>query len=79
MGLAKAVKKAGRDTNEGTIAAYISDDGKAGALVEVSCETDFVGTNAKFRGFALSLAKVAAECDPADLDAFLDHLLGDDE
>lgn len=71
MGLAKAVKRAGRDTNEGTIAAFISDDGKVGALVELTCETDFVGTNAKFRAFALELAKVAAECAPADLAAFL--------
>ena len=70
-GLAKAVKKAGRDTNEGAIAAYISEDGKVGSLVEVSCETDFVATNAKFKAFVLSLAKVVAECDPADLDAFM--------
>ncbi len=28
MGVAKAVKRAGRDTNEGTIAAYVSEDGK---------------------------------------------------
>ena len=27
MGLAKAIKRAGRDTNEGTIAAYVTDDG----------------------------------------------------
>lgn len=70
-GLAKAVKKAGRDTNEGTIAAYIAEDGKTGALIEVSCETDFVATNAKFKGFVLDLAKVVAEADPADVDALL--------
>ena len=70
-GLAKAVKKAGRDTNEGTIAAYISEDGKTGALIEVSCETDFVATNAKFKGFVGDLAKVVAECDPADVDALM--------
>ena len=70
-GLAKAVKKAGRDTNEGAIAAYITEDGKVGSLVEVSCETDFVATNAKFKGFVTDLAKVVAECDPADVDALL--------
>ena len=70
-GLAKAIKKAGRDTNEGTIAAYVSDDYKVGSLVEVSCETDFVATNAKFKGFVASLAKAVAKNDPADLDAFL--------
>lgn len=69
MGVAKAVKRAGRVTNEGTIAAYVSDDGKTGVLLELSCETDFVGTNPKFTGFAASLAKVVADNDPADLDA----------
>ena len=52
MGIAKAVKRAGRDTNEGTIATYVSEDGKTGAILELSCETDFVGTNPKFTGFA---------------------------
>ena len=42
MGMAKAVKKAGRETNEGTVAAYVSECGKVAALVEVTCETDFV-------------------------------------
>ena len=69
MGMAKAVKKAGRETNEGTIAAYVSEDGKVGALVEVTCETDFVGTNPKFTGFAAALAKVVAEVAPADVEA----------
>ncbi len=70
-GLAKAVKKAGRDTNEGTIAAYVSEDGKSAALIEVSCETDFVATNAKFKAFVLDLAEVVANCNPADVDALL--------
>ena len=69
MGIAKAVKRAGRDTNEGTIATYVSEDGKTGAILELSCETDFVGTNPKFTGFAADLAKVVAENDPADVDA----------
>jgi len=69
MGLAKAVKRAGRDTNEGTIAAYVSEDGKVGVLLELTCETDFVGSNAKFTGFATDLAKVVAEQAPADLEA----------
>ena len=70
-GLAKAVKKAGRDTNEGTIGSYISEDGKTGSLIEVTCETDFVASNAKFKGFVNDLAKVVADCDPADVDALM--------
>ena len=71
MGLAKAVKRAGRDTNEGTIAAFVSDDAKKGALLELTCETDFVGSNAKFTGFAKDLAEVVTELDPADVEALL--------
>ena len=69
MGLAKAAKRAGRETNEGTIAAYVSEDGKQAAILELSCETDFVGTNPKFTGFAKDLAKVVAENGPADVEA----------
>ena len=69
MGVAKAVKRAGRDTNEGTVAAYISENGKKAALLELSCETDFVATNPKFVGFATKLAGVVAENNPADVDA----------
>ena len=77
MGLAKAIKRAGRDTNEGTIGCYVSDDAKVGALVELTCETDFVGSNAKFRGFAKSLAQAVAESDPADVEAFKACALGE--
>ena len=77
MGIAKAVKRAGRDTNEGTIATYVSDDAKVGALLELTCETDFVGTNPKFCGFALELAKVVAENDPADLEALKACAMGE--
>jgi elongation factor Ts len=69
MGIAKAVKKAGRDTNEGTIGCFVSEDAHAGALVEVSCETDFVGTNPKFTGFASKVAAAVVAANPADIDA----------
>lgn len=68
MGVAKAVKKAGRDTNEGTIGIAVSDDGKAAAMVQVSCETDFVGTNPKFTSFAEHLAEVILNTAPQDVD-----------
>ena len=37
-GLAAAAKKAGRDTNEGAVAAYISEDGTMGALALLACD-----------------------------------------
>ena len=70
-GLAAAAKKAGRDTNEGAVAAYVSADGTQGALAEVACETDFVGSNPKFTGFAAKVAQVACATEPADVDALL--------
>ncbi len=70
-GLAKAAKKAGRETNEGAVAAFVSADGKSGALLELSCETDFVGSNAKFTGFATNVAEIVATTSPADVDALL--------
>ncbi|HEX7154934.1 MAG TPA: translation elongation factor Ts [Thermoanaerobaculia bacterium] len=58
-GLAAASKKAGRVTAEGTVQAYAADG--VGVLVEVNCETDFVGRNENFRAFADEVAKVIAQ------------------
>ena len=77
-GLAKAAKKAGRETNEGAVAAFVSEDGKTGALRELSCETDFVGSNAKFTGFASKVAEVVATTEPADVDALLEKPMGEE-
>src|SRR6266581_3306463 len=58
-GLATASKKAGRVTAEGTVTAFV--DGNVGVLVEVNCETDFVGRNENFQNFAKEVAKVIAQ------------------
>jgi len=68
-GLADLAKKAGRATNEGVIAAYVSDDAKTGVLVEVNCETDFVARNGEFQSFVNDLAAHIAKNAPADVDA----------
>ena len=68
-GIAKSVKKAGRETNEGAVAAFVSEDGTLAALAEVKCETDFVSGTDKFKTLAAKVAKAAAEGDPADLEA----------
>ena len=68
-GLAAVAKKAGRATNEGTVMAIVSEDGTAGAVVELNCETDFVGMNEKFKAYAEKIAKVALAANPADIDA----------
>ena len=67
-GLAAAVKKAGRATNEGTCSTFVSEDRKVAAVVEVNCETDFVGGNEKYKAFAARIAKAAALADAADVE-----------
>lgn len=68
-GLAALAKKAGRATNEGAIASYVSDCGKIGSLIEVNCETDFVSANENFTSFVDLLAKLVADENPADVEA----------
>lgn len=54
-GLAKADKKSGRIAAEGIVGAKVSDDGKAVAIVDVNCETDFVAKADDFVGFVNSV------------------------
>ena len=77
-GLAAAAKKAGRATNEGAVNAFVSEDAKTGALVEVSCETDFVASNPKFTGFIADVAKVAAEAKSATVEELLAAKMGEE-
>jgi elongation factor Ts len=60
-GLAKAAKRATRETNNGVVEAYLhrtSEDypPQVGAMVEVDCETDFVAKGDDFRKLARELA-----------------------
>ena len=68
-GLAAAGKKAGRVTAEGTIAARVENN--IGVLVEVNCETDFVGRNEVFQKFAADVAKAIAQSKAATVEDFL--------
>ena len=63
-GIAKAAKKADRETNEGRVHAYVHSNGKLGSLVEVSCETDFVARNEAFIHFCNDLAMHVSAADP---------------
>lgn len=66
---AKASKAASRVTAEGVVSAYMANDGKTGALVEVNCETDFVAKNTDFVAFAKNAAELVAKNNPGDLAA----------
>lgn len=71
-GIAKAAKKSGRIAAEGLVAAYVSEDKKVGAIVEVNAETDFVAKNAEFVEFVNDVAEIVAQSNPADVEALLE-------
>lgn len=68
-GMASAVKKEGRETNEGAIG--YAEGANSIALIEANAETDFVTQNETFRNFLRDLCNQAAESSPASLEAFL--------
>lgn len=70
-GLSQAAKKASRIAAEGAVASYISEDGKIGVIVEVNCETDFVGHNENFQALASDIAKQIVISNPSDVEALL--------
>ena len=63
-GQAKADKKAGRIAAEGRVVAHLNAHGAA--LVEINCETDFVGKDESFIEFCNAVASVASEADSLD-------------
>ena len=63
-GAAKVSKRAGRDTNQGTIGSYVHFDRRVGVIVEVNCETDFVANTDDFRALAKDIALHVASQDP---------------
>lgn len=63
-GLAVAAKRAGRETKEGVVEAYIHAGGKLGVMVEVGCETDFVAKTDDFKAFAKDIAMHIAAVNP---------------
>lgn len=77
-GLAKAVRRGGRETSEGTIAMSLA--GARGALVELGSETDFVAKTPDFQALAQSLADaVAADASLASAEALLEATVDGDK
>ena len=63
-GIAKAEKRAGRETKDGIVESYIHPGSKLGVLVEVNCETDFVAKTNNFKIFAHDIAMQIAAANP---------------
>ena len=70
-GIAKAAKKSDRVAAEGLVDAYVTEDGKIGAVVEVNAETDFVAKNDEFKSFVADVAKQIALTNPASVEELL--------
>lgn len=65
--LASAKKRADKVAAEGAVVSYIHG-GRIGVLIEVNCETDFVGMGEAFQGMARDVAMHIAAMNPAYLD-----------
>lgn len=67
-GMARAATKADRATAEGVIDSYIHAGSRIGAMIELNCETDFVGRTPEFRELAHNIAMQVAAMSPLYLD-----------
>jgi elongation factor Ts len=65
-GLAAASKKAGRIAAEGLVHSMI--DGSTGILIEVNCETDFVGQTDEFKELVSGIAELVKSAKPASVE-----------
>ena len=68
-GMASAVKKGGRETNEGVVG--VAENGSAAYLVEVNAETDFVIQNDRFKEFLKNICDEIAASSPKSVEDFL--------
>ena len=78
-GIAQAAKKSDRVAAEGLVTAYVTEDGKVGAVAEINAETDFVAKNDEFRTFAANVAKQVALKNPKDVEELLSQKFIEDE
>jgi len=63
-GVAKGAKAASRIAAEGVVGSYIHMGGKVGVMVEVNCETDFVGRTPEFQQLVKDIAMHIAAAEP---------------
>ena len=64
QGLARAEKAVGRVATQGLVESYLHAGGRIGAMIELNCETDFVGRTPEFKALAHDLAMQVAATSP---------------
>lgn len=65
-GFEKAASKGERVTAEGRVFSYVHHTGKIACLVELLCETDFVGKNELFQELGKNIAMQVSFTNPKD-------------
>lgn len=65
--LVSAAKKQDRALGAGTVASYVHNSAQVGAMLVLSCETDFVSKNEEFMALARDLAMQAAAMHPQNV------------
>lgn len=76
-GLASLDKRAARITGEGLVEAFVSEDGRSVALVQVACETDFVAKGEQFGKLAADIAAAVFEAATHEITGALEARVGE--
>lgn len=71
--VAKAAKKADRETADGSIFSYVHQTGKIASLVKLGCETDFVARTEDFQWLGREIAMQVASMDPKNSEELLEQ------
>ena len=70
-GLAKAEKRSDREVKSGKVYCYTHNNGTAGAMVEVACETDFVANTDEFSALCKEIALQIVSMNPKDVEELM--------
>ena len=77
-GAASAAKRADKEANEGLVVTATNDNNTKAALIEVTCETDFVAKNQEYVDYVNSLANALLTTNITSKEDLLNHKIGND-
>lgn len=70
-GLAKVEKRADKEARQGRISSYVHHGGRVASMVEIACETDFVGKTEEFGKLGQEISMQVASMNPKDVKSLL--------
>lgn len=76
-GLASLDKRSARVTGEGLVEAFVSEDGRTAAVVQVACETDFVAKGEQFGVLASDIARAVFDASTHEITGGLETRIGE--